>query len=154
MILENQILGKIGHIVEMDEMWHYIQNKGVKCWIWLAICRTSKLIFPPITGSRGAKTGKLLFDKVQKYSPKDTLYNTDYWEPYTKFIPNNQHYQGKDETYTVEGYNASFRDDLQRLTRRTRAYSKSETMLEAILYLYIEKHNRLKLGLMSKLSIG
>jgi insertion element IS1 protein InsB len=153
MIIENQIINKIGKIVEMDEMWHFIQNKGKKCWIWLAICRVTKLIFPPFTGSRGAKTGTAFFETVKKYCPQNTQFNTDYWEPYTKFVPFNQHYQGKDETYTVEGYNANFRDDLQRLTRRTRAYSKSQEMLDVSLYLYIEKHNRLKLRQLDRLSI-
>ena len=44
------------------------------------------------------------------------------------------------------GYNASFRDDLQRLTRKTRAYSKSQDMLNVSLNLYIAKHNQTKLN--------
>ena len=147
-VIESQIQGKISNHVEMDEMWSFVQNKGCKCWIWLAICKITKLILGFATGGRGQKTGKKMFDNVSKYTPDDTTYYTDWWEPYTKFIPPNQHYQGKDETYTIEGYNASFRDDLQRLTRRTRAYSKSQDMLNCSLYLYIAKHNEGKLRLL------
>ena len=57
-----------------------------------------------------------------------------------------KHIQSKKETYTVEGYNASFRDDLRRLTRKTRAYSKSQDMLKVSLNLYIAKHNQTKLN--------
>ena len=57
----------------------------------------------------------------------------------------------QDQTYTVEGYNASFRDDLQRLTRRTRAYSKSQDMLDCSLYLYVAKHNAGKLRLLESI---
>ena len=71
---------------------------------------------------------------------------TDYWEPYEKFLPKEKHIQSKKETYTVEGYNASFRDDLRRLTRKTRAYSKSQDMLNLSLNLYIAKHNQTKLN--------
>ena len=147
-VIESQIQGKISNQIEMDEMWSFIQNKDCKCWIWLAICKVTKLIVGFATGGRGQKTGRKMFDNITKHTPDDTTYYTDHWEPYTKFIPPNQHYQGKDETYTVEGYNASFRDDLQRLTRRTRAYSKSQDMLDCSLYLYIAKHNESKLKLL------
>jgi len=31
---------------------------------------------------------------------------TDYWEPYTPFIPSETHGQSKAETFTVEGFNS------------------------------------------------
>ena len=131
-IIEKQITDKVSNLIEVDEMWHFIQNKKNKCWIWLAICKVTKLILGFVTGSRGSKTGKLLYTKIKDFTPFDTTYFTDYFEPYTKFIPKENHRQGKDQTYTVEGYNASFRDDLRRLTRRTRAYSKSKASLDGI----------------------
>ena len=73
------------------------------------------------------------------------MYYTDYWELYEKFLPKQKHIQSKKETYIVQGYNASFRDDLLRLTRKTRAYSKSQDMLKVSLNLYIAKHNQTKL---------
>ena len=87
----------------------------------------------------------MLYTKIKDFTPFDTTYFTDYFEPYTKFIPKENHRQGKDQTYTVEGYNASFRDDLRRLTRRTRAYSKSKASLDSSIYLYIQSHNNKKL---------
>jgi insertion element IS1 protein InsB len=133
-------------VVELDEMWHYIWNKETKCWIWLAICRTTKLILGFATGSRGYKTGLILWNKIKNFTDKFTTFNTDNWDAYTKFLPPNQHYVGKDETYTIEGYNGNFRDDLRRLTRKTKAYSKSQEMLDASLYLYIYNHNAKKLN--------
>lgn len=133
----------------MDEMWHYIQNKEDKCWVWLCICKLTKLIFGFATGGRGAKTGKLLYNKLLSINgliTSATTYYTDWWEPYTKFLPANQHYQGKDQTYTMEGYNSNFRDDLQRFTRKTKAYSKSQEMLNNSLYSYIHEHNDKKLA--------
>lgn len=133
-------------IVEMDEMWTYTGKKEDKCWIWLAICRTTKLILGFVTGTRGYKTGIKLWQKISKLTTTETIFGTDDWNPYKKFIPTNQHYIGKDETWTIEGYNTNFRDDLQRLTRRTRAYSKSKDMLDASLALYIYQHNLTKLA--------
>ena len=132
------------NFVEMDEMWSFVKNKKKRCWIWLAICRFTKLVIGFVTGTRGKKTGKKLYDKIKDLDTK--MYYTDYWEPYEKFLPKEKHIQSKKETYTVEGYNASFRDDLRRLTRKTRAYSKSQDMLNVSLNLYIAKHNQTKLN--------
>jgi insertion element IS1 protein InsB len=154
-LIENQITiaknieEQTGSNIEIDEMWHYIQNKESKCWIWIAICKVTKLIFGYVTGSRGAKTGKLLFDKLVALVgaiTATTIFHTDWWEPYTKFLPTTQHRQGKDQTYTIEGYNSNFRDDLQRLTRRTKAYSKSQDMLNHSINIYIHSHNEKKLA--------
>jgi insertion element IS1 protein InsB len=127
--------------LELDEIWSFVQTKFDKCWIWLVICRTTKLILGFVTGARGYKTGKQLYHKIQCHTNNQTTYYTDYWESYEKFLPLNQHIQSKAQTYTIEGYNSNFRDDLQRLTRRTKAYSKSQDMLDYSLYLYIYKHN-------------
>lgn len=132
-------------IIELDEMWSFIQNKQDKCWIWLSICRTTKVILGFATGCRGVKTGKLLWNKIKDFTTTRTIFGTDDWTPYKKFIPPNQHYIGKDETWTIEGYNGNFRDDLRRLTRKTKGYSKSQEMLDITLYLYIIKHNAKKI---------
>jgi insertion element IS1 protein InsB len=54
---------------------------------------------------------------------------TDYGEPYEQGVPSEKHSQSKAETYTVEGYNSLFRHFLARFRRKTKCYSKSETML-------------------------
>ena len=66
---------------------------------------------------------------------------TDYWEPYEKFIPSDQHTQSKAETFTVEGSNSLFRHFLARFRRKTKCYSKSETMLGYSVKLLMAKWN-------------
>jgi insertion element IS1 protein InsB len=104
------------------------------------------LILGFTTGTRGYKTGLKLWNKISRFTTNQTIFGTDNWDSYSKFIPPNQHYIGKDETYTIEGYNSNFRDDLQRLARKTKAYSKSQEMLNNSLYLYIHQHNTNKLN--------
>ena len=43
-------------------MWSFVKNKKKRCWIWLAICRFTKLVIGFVTGTRGKKTGKKLYD--------------------------------------------------------------------------------------------
>jgi insertion element IS1 protein InsB len=64
---------------------------------------------------------------------------TDYWRPYTEFIPPEQHIQSKAETFTVEGYNSLFRHFLGRKSKCT---SKSLLVLEYSVKLLMLKWNK------------
>jgi insertion element IS1 protein InsB len=68
---------------------------------------------------------------------------TDYWKPYTNFIPKDKHIQSKAQTYTVEGYNSLLRHFLARLRRKSKCYSKSIEMLYLSIKLLILKRNGL-----------
>jgi len=74
---------------------------------------------------------------------------TDYWYPYTNFIPKEIHTQSKKETYTVEGYNSLLRDQLARLRRKTKCYTKSIEMLWYSVALCMAKKNNMLLPLLS-----
>jgi insertion element IS1 protein InsB len=84
-------------------------------------------------------TGEQLWDAVE--SPMIEHVTTDYWDPYEHFVPSEKHIQSKAETFTVEGYNSLFRHFLARLRRKTKCYSKSETMLEYSVMLLMAKRN-------------
>ena len=66
---------------------------------------------------------------------------TDYWDPSEHFVPPEKHIQSKAETYTVEGYNSLFRHFLARFRRKTKCYSKSETMLRYSVMLLMAQWN-------------
>ena len=66
---------------------------------------------------------------------------TDYWKPYEHFVPPEKHTQSKAETFTVEGYNSLFRHFLARLRRKSKCYSKSETMLRHSVVMLMAKWN-------------
>ena len=66
---------------------------------------------------------------------------TDDWKPYEHFVPPEKHTQSKAETFTVEGYNSLFRHFLARLRRKSKCYSKSETMLRHSVVMLMAKWN-------------
>lgn len=84
-------------------------------------------------------TGDQLWDAIE--SPLIEQVMTDYWEPYEAFVPLEKHRQSKAETFTVEGYNSLFRHFLARFRRKTKCYSKSETMLRHSAMLLMAKWN-------------
>ena len=84
-------------------------------------------------------TGEQLWDTIKSSLIAQVM--TDYWEPYEHFVPPEKHVQSKAETFTVEGYNSLFRHFLARLRRKTKCYSKSETMLGYSVQLLMAKWN-------------
>ena len=84
-------------------------------------------------------TGEQLWEAIE--SPLITQVMTDYWESYEHFVPAEKHIQSKVETFTVEGYNSLFRHFLARFRRKTKCYSKSETMLRYSVMLLMAKRN-------------
>ena len=66
---------------------------------------------------------------------------TDYWKPYTIFIPRKRHVQSKAETYSIEGFNCVIRHFLARFHRKTLCYSKSVLMMRYSLLLLVNHRN-------------
>ncbi|WP_076611660.1 IS1-like element ISMac16 family transposase [Methanosarcina acetivorans] len=126
-------------IVELDEMHTYISNKKY-CWIWIAVDRVGKKFINCSFGSRGTKTGQLLWEKLKKKEIGEVM--TDHWRAYAEFIPENIHTQSKAETYTVEGYNGILRHFLARLRRKTKCYTKSLEMLKYSALLLMKNRNK------------
>jgi IS1 family transposase len=62
---------------------------------------------------------------------------TDDYDVYSKYKISKQHIISKSETCLVEAKNSSYRDNLARLNRRTKKYSKCITMLELSIYILL-----------------
>lgn len=84
-------------------------------------------------------TGTRLWEAIE--SPMIAAVMTDYGEPYAPFVPSEKHMPSKAETFTVEGYNSLFRHFLARFRRKTKCYSKSETMLRYSVMLLMAQWN-------------
>jgi len=64
---------------------------------------------------------------------------TDGYRAYSKFNFANKHHKTKSETCLIEAFNSSLRDNLARLNRQTKRYSKSKRMLYNTLLLFVYK---------------
>jgi len=93
----------------------------------MTVDRIQKRFLDCVLGSRDRITGISLWSNVKGLAVGKVM--TDYWQPYTGFVPRSQHIQSKAETFTVEGYNSLFRHFLARLRRKTKCYSKCSVML-------------------------
>ncbi|AAM06743.1 conserved hypothetical protein [Methanosarcina acetivorans C2A] len=108
--------------------------------MWIAVDRVGKKFINCSFGSRGTKTGQLLWEKLKKKEIGEVM--TDHWRAYAEFIPETIHTQSKAETYTVEGYNGILRHFLARLRRKTKCYTKSLEMLKYSVLLLMKHRNK------------
>jgi len=121
---------------EMDEFWSFVQNKSNQRWTWYAIERRSGCILAWHNGKRQDKDFLVLWKLLEAFPI--SLYHTDDWGSYSKYIPSKMHRIGKDRTWKIERKNLNFRTHIKRLNRKTICFSKNEQIHDNVIGLYIE----------------
>ena len=81
---------KRSDVLELDELWSFVQRRRNKRWIWLAQCRRTRQIVAYAIGSRGEETCRLLWQRIPKRYKRCVLYS-DFWDAYKKVLPDEQH---------------------------------------------------------------
>jgi IS1 family transposase len=78
-------------ILELDELWSFVNYKINKVWIWIVIDRKTRRILACYLGDRTRKSAQKLWDSLpERYRQNSTCY-TDFWQAYKKVIPDSQH---------------------------------------------------------------
>jgi IS1 family transposase len=130
-------------VLELDELWSFVLKKARKRWLWLALCRQARQVVTFVVGDRSAKTCRRLWQAIpDRYRLAHC--STDFWEAYSKALPQAQHTAvGKEtgETAHVERWNLTLQQRLARFVRRTLSFLKSLVMHEACLRLFIHRYN-------------
>jgi insertion element IS1 protein InsB len=119
-------------IVVLDEMWHFVNGKPNKVWIWKAYDLKKKETFAWKLGKRDAATLKEFLDEIG-IEGRDFI--TDNYEAYHKLIPEAQLSTGKDLTYPIEQDNSNTRHYIGRFRRRSKITSRSQEMVNLSLLL-------------------
>jgi insertion element IS1 protein InsB len=132
-------LPKYARSIEIDELYLYIKSKKRKKWLWIALCSDSRRILGFQIGGRGKATLKRLYYKIEPIQCE--RYYTDDHAPYKNVLPKEKHRTQKGKTNTIEGINSAIRHYLARFRRRSKCYSKSETMVEASMILLMNKYH-------------
>jgi insertion element IS1 protein InsB len=110
-------------VIELDEMWHFLQRKDNKVWIWKAYDRTTGRLVDWECGGRDEQTLRRLFDRLARW--KVRLFCTDSYGVYPLVLAVGNHYQGKGETVALERNNGQQRHWTAVLRRRSIVVSKS-----------------------------
>ena len=135
--------GQKGDVLELDELWSFVQSKTQECWLWVALCRRTRQIVAYTVGDRSQQAAMSLREQVpDDYRCRAT--RSDFWLAYEGAFPARTHrFCGKEEGETnhAERFFGTLRAQLSRLVRRSYSFSKSvERYLDAI-HLFLTDYN-------------
>ena len=130
-------------ILELDEMWSFVQKKMNKRWIWIALCRRTRQVIAYHIGDRSDDSCRELWNKVPD-DYKNCVSYSDFWESYNNVIDTGKHQcVGKEsgETAHVEIWNNIPRQRLGRLTRKTLSFYKTDEYHKLVIKWFIIEYN-------------
>lgn len=133
-------------LLELDELWSFVQKRANKVWVWIALCRGTRQIVGCAVGDRSEKTCRALWASVPSAFRANHCYS-DFWAAYAQVIPSGQHSavgKGTGETAHVERWINTLRQRLARFTRETLAFSKTLQMHRICLRRFIHRYNCLR----------
>jgi insertion element IS1 protein InsB len=115
---------EIFYTAELDEFWSFVGNKKNQRWTWYAMDKASGIILACHNGGRSDAD----FLRLQSYLARIPIdfYFSDNWGSYSKYLPADKHYIGKERTWKIERKNLNFRTHIKRLNRKTICYSKND----------------------------
>jgi insertion element IS1 protein InsB len=130
--------------LELDELWSFVLKRTNKRWIWIALCRATRQVVAYAVGDRSHSTCQKLWAAIPA-AYRDAHCFSDFWEAYQLIIPPEQHTAaGKESGLTahVERWNNTLRQRLGRFVRKSLSFSKSDTMHELCLRLFLHDYNQ------------
>jgi IS1 family transposase len=130
-------------ILELDELWSFVQNKNNQRWLWIALCRRTRQIVAYYIGDRSKKSCKKLWNNIPE-SYKKCYSFSDFWDAYEKVFPKELHQSvGKEtgQTSHVERWNNTLRQRISRYVRKTLSFSKSDFFHGIVTRLFIYNYN-------------
>ena len=130
-------------VLELDELWSFVLKKTNQAWIWIALCRKTRQVVSYAVGDRSEQTCRRLWEAIPRVYRTGHCYS-DFWKTYQAVIPEEQHSAiGKEtgETAHVERWNNTLRQRLARFVRKTLSFSKSLSMHDACLNLFLHRYN-------------
>lgn len=120
-------------IVQMDEMWHFVNGKKNTIWIWRAVDGVSRR---SVGWRLGSRSDACLQPLVQQIDDGKCTFVTDEWGGFFRLLPEDRHFFGKDLTFPIEATNSDIRHRLARFKRRTKASSRSIDMVNRSLLIF------------------
>ncbi|WNN90265.1 IS1 family transposase [Gloeocapsopsis dulcis] len=124
--------------IQCDELWSFVDHKGNKQWVWLALDADTREIVGVYIGTRDETAARQLWNSLSPVYRQCAVAYTDFWAAYAAVLPNKRHRAvGKEtgKTSYVERFNNTLRQRVSRLVRKTLSFSRSlENHIGAIWY--------------------
>ena len=114
--------------MQCDELWSFVDNKGNKQWVWLALDAKTREIVGVYIGDRDEIAARKLWNSLPPVYRQCAVAYTDFWSAYGAVFPGTRHQAvGKEtgKTSYIERFNNTLRQRVSRLVRKTLSFSKS-----------------------------
>ena len=122
----------------------FVDNKGNKQWIWLALDITTREIVGVYIGDRDEVAARELWLSLPPVYRQCAVAYTDFWAAYGMVIPSKRHRAVEKETGKtsyIERFNNTLRQRGSRLVRKTLSFSKSVTNHIGAIWNFIHYYN-------------
>ena len=143
--------------LELDELWSFVNDKGHKVWVWIALEReTGRIVGLAFGGGQARKVplcprhrssetcGELWHSLPADYRKRAVLYS-DFWPAYAEVLPDKRHRAvGKEtgQTAHIERFNNTLRQRCPNLVRKTLSFSKDKERHQNRIRSFIDHYNR------------
>lgn len=134
---------KADDVLELDELWSFVGNKGQERWLWVALCRRTRQIVAFWVGDRSETSALQLWRQLPNDYGHCASFS-DRWGAYTYVFDVRRHQmvsKTEGRTAHVERWFNTLRQRLARFTRKTLAFSKSDYFHLGLLRLFIYDYN-------------
>lgn len=130
--------------MQCDELWSFVDSKGNKQWVWLALDVQTKEIIGAHVGSRGRQSAQALWQSLPPRYRQCAVFYTDEWEAYRGVLPSKRHQvvtMQSGQTSYIERFNCTLRQRVSRFVRRSLAFSKCLFNHIGLLWNFIHHYN-------------
>ena len=130
-------------VIEVDEMWSFVFSTIFKVWIWVAIARYNRQVIAFVIGDRSKNSCRKLWKRIPDFYRGKRSFS-DFWESYKHiFDPKFHKCVGKEsgETNHIERLFCTIRQWLQRVSRKTLAFSKVLYMHHIVFKVFFVAYN-------------
>jgi len=77
--------------VQMDELWSFVDDKGNKQWVWLALDVVTREIVGCHIGDRSKDSALALWQAMPAVHRQCAMLDTDYWDAYQAVLSRQRH---------------------------------------------------------------
>jgi IS1 family transposase len=136
----------------MDELWSFVDDKGNKQWVWLALeVETREMVGCHIgdpcgicEAARSKDSALALWQSMPAVYRQCAMIYTDYWDADQSVLLSKRHRAvGKETGLTsyIERFNNTLRQRVSRLGRKTLSFSKKLANHSAAIWNFIHHYN-------------
>jgi insertion element IS1 protein InsB len=123
---------------ELNAMWRYVGKKAKPRWLWHTIDHHRGTVLAYVFERR---KDDVFLQWQELLAPFHIpRFSTDGWGAYERYLDPAQHTIGKAYTQKIESKHINVRTRIKRLVRRTICFSKTTTMHDRVVGLFINRY--------------